>query len=119
MGFAIVPGVLIRAQAKLELDTTDLAILLNLILHWWKVGEWPYPQPSVLARRIGVSTRTVERHLEGLEERGFLLRHPSVKSPDGLACRRIELTGLVERLKAFSRAGLKMRQEFTAVGMGD
>lgn len=57
MGFAIIPGVLIRAQAKLELDALDLAILLNLILHWWTPKDWPYPPPRILANRIGVSIR--------------------------------------------------------------
>jgi hypothetical protein len=112
MGFAIVPSVLIRAQAKLGLDTVDLAVLLNVILHWWTPGEWPYPQPRVLAKRMAVSTRTVERRLESLEERGFLIRHPPEKSSDGLARRRIDLSGLVVRLQAFARAGLVMRQEW-------
>lgn len=116
MGFAIVPGVLIRAQAKLGLDAIDLAILLNVLLHWWKPGEWPYPPPSLIARRVGVSTRTIERHLESLQDRGFLVRHQSTASPDGLAVRRIELTGLVSRLQAFARAGLEMRKELTANG---
>lgn len=118
MGFTIVPGVLIRAQAKLGLDTTDLAILLNILLHWWKPGDWPYPPPSLIARRIGVSTRTVERRLESLEERNFLIRHRSEKSRDGLALRRIELTGLVLRLEAFARAGLEMRKDIYARGAG-
>jgi hypothetical protein len=82
MGFVIVPGVLIRAQEKLGLDPTDLAILLNILLHWWKPGDWPYPPPSLIARRIGVSTRTVERRLESLQERNFLIRHGSEKSKD-------------------------------------
>lgn len=112
MGYLIVPGVLLRAQAKLGLDATDLAVLLNIILHWWTPDDWPYPQPSMIARRMGVSTRTVERRLEGLEERGFLIRHPSEKSRDGFVIRRIELTGLVQRLEAFARAGLEMRASF-------
>jgi DNA-binding MarR family transcriptional regulator len=99
---------LIRAQAKLELDALDLAILLNLILHWWTPKDWPYPPPRILANRIGVSIRTIERRLESLEQRGFLIRHPSEKSPEGLAHRRIELTPLVVRLQAFARAGLAM-----------
>jgi hypothetical protein len=116
MGFVIVPGVLIRAQEKLGLDPTDLAILLNILLHWWKPGDWPYPPPSLIARRIGVSTRTVERRLESLQERNFLIRHGSEKSKDGLAQRRIELTGLVLRLQAFARAGLEMRNDINSRG---
>jgi hypothetical protein len=116
MGFVIVPGVLIRAQAKLGLDAVDLAVLLNILLHWWTPGDWPYPQPRVLANRIGVSTRTIERRLESLEKREFLVRLPPEKSADGLARRRIDLTLLVRRLKGFARVGLTMRQEFASTG---
>ncbi|HEX4706729.1 MAG TPA: hypothetical protein VH229_03280, partial [Candidatus Udaeobacter sp.] len=116
MGYALIPGVLIRGQAKLGLDAVDLAILLNVVLHWWSAEDWPYPQPRVLAKRIGVSTRTIERRLESLQQRGFLVRHAAEKSSDGIARRRIELTGLVRRLEAFARAGLAMRQEFALLG---
>ncbi len=112
MGFAIVPSALIRGQDKLGLDAVDLAILLNIIMHWWTPHEWPYPQPRVIAKRMGISTRTVERRLESLEQREFLVRHAAEKTPEGLARRRIELTGLVRRLEGFARAGLAMRHEF-------
>ncbi len=114
MGFAVVPGALIRGQAKHGLDAVDLAVLLNIIMHWWTPGDWPYPQPRVLANRIGVSIRTVERRLESLEARGFLVRLPTEKSAQGLARRRIDLTGLVVRLQGFARAGLALRQEIAA-----
>src|SRR5262245_56918838 len=110
LGYTVIPSALIRGQARLELDPVDLAILLNVVMHWWEPEEWPYPQPRVLAKRIGVSTRTVERRLESLEDRDFLIRHPAEKSPDGLSRRRIELTGLVRRLQGFARAGLTMRR---------
>src|SRR5689334_11942338 len=66
-GFQIIPNVLIRGQAKLGLDPLDVVILLNLNMHWWTPGDLPYPQPRVIANRIGVSIRTVERRLEALE----------------------------------------------------
>jgi len=108
-GFQVVPNVLIRAQSRLGLDPVDLAILLNITLHWWRTDELPYPQPKVIAHRIGVSTRTVERRLEDLEKRGFLSRLAAEKSADKLARRRIDLSGLVEKLEKAAAVNLELR----------
>lgn len=119
-GFQVVPNVLIRAQSKLGLDPVDLAILLNITLHWWRSDELPYPQPKVIANRVGVSVRTVERRLEDLEKRGFLARMPSEKSADRLARRRIDLSGLVEKLEAAAAQNLALRaQAHDADPIGD
>jgi hypothetical protein len=109
-GFQIVPNVLIRAQTKLGLDPIDLAILLNITLHWWRADELPYPRTSMIANRVGVSVRTVERRIEKMQDAGLIVRHPAEKTRDGLSVRRFDLSGLVERLKAFARANLEMRE---------
>jgi hypothetical protein len=109
-GFQIVPNVLIRAQSKLGLDALDLAILLNINLHWWTPHDLPYPRTSMIANRVGVSVRTVERRLEQMQEAGLIVRHPPEKTKDGLSVRRFDLHGLVERLQAFAQANLEMRR---------
>jgi hypothetical protein len=109
-GFQIIPNVLIRAQTKLDLDPLDLAILLNIGLHWWTPHDLPYPRTSVIANRVGVSMRTVERRLEKMQASGLIVRHPPEKTKDGLSVRWFDLRGLVERLEAFAQANLEMRQ---------
>lgn len=108
-GFQVVPNVLVRAQSKLGLDPLDLAILLNITMHWWRTDELPYPQPKVIANRVGVSTRTVERRLEQLEQRGFIARLAAEKSADKLARRRIDLSGLVAKLESAAAVNLELR----------
>jgi hypothetical protein len=54
-GFQTVPNVLIQLHQQLGLDALDVLILLNLNMHWWKANDWPYPKPSLLAGRIGVT----------------------------------------------------------------
>src|SRR5438046_2315377 len=73
-GFQVVPNVLVRAQTQLGLDAVDSMILLNLNLHWWQKDSLPYPPPSLIARRMGVSRRTIERRLFRLERAGWLKR---------------------------------------------
>ena len=109
-GFQIIPDVLIRAQSKLEFDTVDLAVVLNITMHWWRANELPYPRPSVIARRIGVSTRTVERRIARLEERGLIERLAPERTKDGLSVRRIDLSGLVATLEAMAEKNLASRQ---------
>jgi Helix-turn-helix domain len=110
-GFQIVPDVLIRAQSKLGLETTDLAVLLNITMHWWDADNLPYPRPSVIAKRIGVSKRTVERSLERLQTANLISRLPAEKAKDGLSVRRFDLTGLVVRLKEFAVNNLASREQ--------
>lgn len=108
-GFQIIPNVLVRGQAKLGLDALDIVILLNVNMHWWRPEDLPFPQPRVIANRTGVSTRTVERRLEQLEQKGLLQRLSPEKLPKQLARRRIDLSGLVQRLQVFARVNLSMR----------
>ena len=108
-GFMVVPDVLLRAQQVLELDTVDLAIILNLVMHWWRADELPHPRPSVIAKRIGVSTRTVERRLAKLQERQLVVRLPPEKSKDNLTVRRFDLRGLVLQLAALAAMNLADR----------
>src|SRR5437016_4611373 len=60
-GFQLVPDVLLRNQRKLGLSTTDLVVLINILLHWWFKERHPFPNTSTIAARMGTSPRTVQR----------------------------------------------------------
>lgn len=108
-GFQIIPDVLFRCQKILGLHPLDVVILLNITTHWWGKDDLPHPRPSVIARRMGVTTRTVERRLSRLQNDGFLVRLHSARKK-GRAVRRFDLSGLVEKLKGVSTENLKMRR---------
>jgi hypothetical protein len=116
-GFQQIPDVLIRAQRLLELNPLDLAIVLNITMHWWEDENLPYPRPSMIAKRIGVSTRTVERRLADLARRGLVKRLPSETRDNGVAIRRFDLSGLVGRLEALADVNLAMRAHTTPRGI--
>jgi DNA-binding MarR family transcriptional regulator len=107
-GFQIIPNVLFRCQKVLGLEPVDVVILMNITTHWWGKDDLPYPRPSVIANRMNVSTRTVERRLKVLEKTGFLRRLESSKK-QGRAVRRIDLSGLVQKLKEVAAANLRLR----------
>lgn len=104
-GFQIVPNVLLRAQQQLELDASDVVILLNLSLHWWSADNLPSPSPRIIANRMGVSRRTIERRLGDLEKREFLKRLPA----DEGILRKYDLSGFVKKLESAAAAGLAQR----------
>ena len=112
-GFLIVPDVLVRSQAYLGLSPVDVVVLLNVGMHWWQEDNLPYPRPSVIANRMGISTRTVERRLANLQENGFLKRREAeVLTTKGKkkTVRRFDLSGLIQKLAPLAERNLQLRK---------
>jgi DNA-binding MarR family transcriptional regulator len=101
-GYQLLPDTLLRCQRFLDLEPIDLVVLMNIAMHWWEYHELPYPRPSAIANRIGVSTRTVERRIAAMQKRGLLVRLPS-ENLNGRTVRRYDLSGLVQKLKKYAR----------------
>ena len=99
-GFTAVPDILIRSQGQLKLSSTEMVVLLNILLHWWRDGEWPYPRVSTIGERMGTSRRTVERAIRSLQEKGLVVHRKSEPMGNGPAARRFDLSGLVDALQS-------------------
>ena len=108
-GFTAVPDVLIKSQGQLDLSPTEMVVLLNILLHWWREDEWPYPRISTICERMGTSRRTVERAVRGLHEKGLVVHRRSEFIGKGPAARRFDLSGLINvlRLRVEARGGVK------------
>jgi predicted transcriptional regulator len=109
-GFQVVPNILIRAQNQLGLDPVDVVVLLNLMAHWWEKEDVPFIAPSRIAKRMNVTTRTVERHLKGLEKKGYLGRCKPQRSENGLYTRGYDLQPLVKVLQGASKNAVLLRK---------
>jgi DNA-binding HxlR family transcriptional regulator len=107
-GYQIFPDVLLKCQRFMDLEAIDVVILLNITMQWWKFDELPYPRPSALARRMAVSTRTVERRIAKLQKLGLLVRRTS-EEVRGKTVRKYDLSGLVKELKKYAEASLAER----------
>lgn len=95
-GFQPVPDLLLRKQRELSISTTDLVVLLNILMHWWYADHLPFARPTVIARRMGLNVRTVQRSVRDLEALGFIrkcrdMRGYSVFDPLGL----VEKLGII------------------------
>jgi len=98
-GFCIIPSILLRAQQRLGLNPTQLAVLLQLCDYWWDHGRKPYPSKEKIGERLGLSARQVQRYMADLETAGLLLRGERYSANGGRLSNEYDLTGLVEKLK--------------------
>lgn len=73
-GFQAVPDLLLKHQQHLGLSSTDLNVLLNVLMYWWYPDQKPFPRSLTIAKRMGVSVRTVQRSLLHMESKNLLIR---------------------------------------------
>lgn len=101
-GFLALPEVLIRGQHRLGLTATETMVLINVLMHWWKAGRKPFPGNHVIAKRMGISTRTVQRAFMKLEQKKIIIREVhrfhDEKTNKRHSFREIDLDYLVRRL---------------------
>jgi DNA-binding MarR family transcriptional regulator len=74
-GYIITPSVMIANFVPATgLSSVDLHILECLNMHWWTATSLPMPPVKELAEAVGCTSRTVQRHVTGMEKMGFLQR---------------------------------------------
>jgi len=99
-GFVVIPAVMLRYQHKIEIGDGELVVLMNLMMQWWKVDEFPFTRASTIAKRMGVSARTVQRHIERLEEKKLIKRFYTPERTSAYrATTQYDLSGIVAKLK--------------------
>ena len=98
LGFCILPSLLLRAQRRLRLSPTQLAVLIQLADFWWDAGRKPFPKKADLADRLGLSDRQVQRYIAELEAAGYVQRIERRASHRGKISNEYDLQGLVDKL---------------------
>ena len=101
LGFCILPALLLRAQRRLGLSATQLALIVQLADFWWNDDKLPYPKKETLAERLGLSEKQIQRLIRGLEQRGYVQRHKRM-TKHGRTSNAYDLSGLVEKLAALA-----------------
>lgn len=103
LGWVGVPTLLLFAQKDLNISSSELNVLLNLLMHWWNKSEKPYPSQSAIAYRSGLAPKTVQRALHSLEDKGLIGKTSTARSNNITRGRNYyDLTPLVERLNRIS-----------------
>lgn len=87
-GFVAVPNALIKYQSALNISQNELAVIMNLLLHWWYKDKLPFPATSTISERSGLEVRTVQRSLQSLKAKQLVEKikygNKFVYSLDGL-----------------------------------
>lgn len=99
LGFCVVPSLLLRAQRRLGLNPTELAVLMQLCDFWWESSRKPYPGKKLLGERLSLSPRQVQRYMKRLETARLVKRVERRAAHGGKQTNSYDLAGLVERLK--------------------
>jgi hypothetical protein len=97
-GFQTVPDLLLKHQNDLNISATEMVVLLNVLMHWWYLDQKPFPRSTTIARRMGVTIRTVQRALSNLQTAELLLRQ---KGPNDETY--LDPSPLVERLGRYAK----------------
>lgn len=73
-GWTAIPNSLLMLQSELKISPTDFCILINVLMHQWPTDghSSSFPAIDTIARRVGVSRRTVQRGVLKLEELGLI-----------------------------------------------
>lgn len=104
-GFQMLPDLLLLKQTALELSPTDMIVLINISMSWWYADQRPFPRTSTIARRMGVTIRTVQRSLKKLQKKGLIIpTYEKVK--DGSFRTTYDLSGLKLQLEDFAEVSL-------------
>jgi predicted transcriptional regulator len=114
LGFCILPSLIFRAQRRLGLNPTQLAILLQLADFWWDAARKPFPKKTDLAERLNLSDRQVQRHIADLETAGFVRRIERIAPHRGKISNEYDLSGLVAKLQALEPEFREVAEEAKA-----
>lgn len=108
MGHLQTPSLLLKAQDRLGLSPTQLNVLLQVMDHWWNAAANPYPSKQLIANKMGMTPRQVQRVIAELETGGFIRRIERYWPNGGKNSNEYDFTGLVKKLQ-------KLAPEFIAI----
>jgi DNA-binding MarR family transcriptional regulator len=97
LGFTIVPSLIFRAQERLGLNATQLAVLLQIADFWWDHNRKPYPSLKTLGDRLDLSQRQVARIVDELVDAKFVKKIERYTKGRGRMSNEYDLGGLVEK----------------------
>lgn len=108
VGYLVVPYVLLLHQGKLGINSEEMNVLINILAHWHSAERNPFPHSITIAKRMGVSPRSVQRAIKGLKEKNLLVKERKKHRDDPMA---YDLSPLVMKLKELAADRIKIRVE--------
>lgn len=81
-GWTAIPNSLLMLQGRLKIGSTEMCILMHIMMHQWpEHGDAPaYPSMNTIALRMGVTKRTIQRGVSKLESLGLLEKNATSRN---------------------------------------
>ena len=73
-GYTGVPNILVRAQSRLGISTTQFNIIVQLLSYWIDPARPPFPPKRDLAQRMSITQQTLRINIKALEDKGYINR---------------------------------------------
>lgn len=109
-GWTSIPNVIFERQHALGLSSLDINILLHLAGYWWKPKDFPHPSKATLAKAIGVTPRTIQKRIAGMEAAQYIKRVARKTSSGDNDTNVYDLSGLIEHAKPFALERIEDRE---------
>jgi hypothetical protein len=116
-GYAGIPSILIQAQRRLGINWMQMNIIVQLLDYWHEPTRRPFPTKRDLAKRIGVTEKTIQNNVRALENAGLILREQRKTAAGDWNSNIYHLDGLVAKVQAMEpdfAAEKKTRKESKA-----
>lgn len=110
-GYAGVPNILMRSQARLGLSPLQFNIVVQLLEYWHDPSRPPFPSKEELAGRMGIKAKTIQTNIRALEQAGLVQRELRKTSAGDWNSNIYHLDGLVAKLQALEPEFAKARDE--------
>lgn len=99
-GQYIVPALMLRAQARLNVNSTQMVVLLQLLDFWWTKDSSAHPSIKTIAERIDLTTKQVQRTVDALVKKGLITKINRRLPGRGKTSNEYKFDGLIRKLQA-------------------
>lgn len=97
-GSFVVPSLLLRAQARLLVSSTEMVVLLQLLEYWWTVDSKAYPSMARIAERTNLTRKTIQRTIDSLVEKKLITKSSRRLPHGGKTSNEYRFVGLIKKL---------------------
>lgn len=95
-----------------------MVIILHLAGYWWHAGNDPFPTKETLAKKIGVTPRTIQRSIAELEKKEYITRHARTSKLGGNLANSYSFEGIIKAATPFAKVMVDAREKQKATGDG-
>lgn len=101
-GYTGVPNILVRAQSRIGISTTQFNIIVQLLSYWIDPEKPPFPGKRELANRMGIHPVTLRKNIADLEKAGLIERVQRITAAGDYGSNTYKLDGLITKLKSLA-----------------